>query len=414
MDTINAQTGGDVELDECPPGPLDGIRVVDLTTVMFGPFCTQVLGEMGAEVIKIEPPEGDIGRQTGSTRSPGMSAAHLMKGRNKKSVVLDLKKVAGQKALFRVTSNADVFVHNMRPEAAARLKVDYDTVVAWKPDIVYAAATGFGEDGPYVDRPAYDDLIQGMAGMAGLCGMAAGEPRYAPTVMADKTSGLFLLYAITMGLFHRERTGAGQRIQVPMFECMASFLMNEHMQGRTFEPPQGEAGYARLLTPHRRPYPTADSHVCVMPYNDRHWRRFFALIGEPEMAADERFSTQAQRSANIDALYAIVGEAMLERTTSEWLEMLEEVDIPCGPMNTPEQLFDDPHLVSVGMFPEVNHPTEGRIRHIKVPVRFSKTPGGLHRHAEHLGASSRAVLVEAGYSDAEIDELEIAGVTKTS
>ena len=413
MDAQNRGEQPNMEVPECPAGPLDGIRVVDLTTVMFGPFCTQILGEMGAGIIKVEPPEGDIGRQTGATRSPGMSAAHLMKGRNKRSVVLDLKQAPARDALSRLVANADVFVHNMRPQAATRLGIDYDTVAAWKPDIVYAAATGFGEQGPYAERPAYDDLIQGMAGMAGLYGMAAGEPRYAPTVLADKTSGLFLLYAITMALFHRERTGEGQKVQVPMFECIASFLMNEHMQGRTFEPPVGEAGYARLLTPHRRPYPTADGYVCAMPYNNRHWQKFFNLIGQPEMAGDERFATQAARSRNIDALYAIVGECMLERTTGAWLRALEEADIPCGPMNTPEELFEDPHLRAVGMFPEVEHPTEGPIRHIKVPVSFSKTPGGLHRHAERLGGSSRAVLVEAGLTDEEIDRLEQAGATQT-
>jgi crotonobetainyl-CoA:carnitine CoA-transferase CaiB-like acyl-CoA transferase len=400
-----------MDIDDCPVGPLKGIEVVDLTTVMFGPYCTQIMGEMGANVIKVESPDGDIGRQTGATRTPGMSAAHLMKGRNKRSVVLDLKQPAGVAALRRLVERADVFVHNMRPQAAVRLGIDYEHVVQWRSDIVYAAATGFGDEGPYVDRPAYDDLIQGLSGMAGLYGMAAGEPRYAPTVMADKTSGLFLLYALSMALFHRERTGEGQKVQVPMFECMTSFLMNEHMQARTFVPPIGPAGYQRLLTPHRRPYPTADGHVCVMPYNDRHWRSFFALIERADFAQDERFSSQAARSKNIDALYAIVGEAMLSRTTQQWLDVLAAQDIPCGPMNSPEALFDDPHLNAVGMFPEIDHPTEGRLRHIKVPVSLAKTPGGLQRHAEPLGGSSRAVLAQVGFSAQEIEQLIADGVT---
>jgi crotonobetainyl-CoA:carnitine CoA-transferase CaiB-like acyl-CoA transferase len=380
---------------------------------MFGPYCTQIMGEMGADVIKVEAPEGDIGRQTGAARSPGMSAAHLMKGRNKRSVVLDLKQAAGLEALERLTKTADVFVHNIRPQAAQKLGIGYDAVATWKPDIIYAAAIGFGEDGPYAGRPAYDDLIQGMAGVAGLYRMAAGEPRYAPTVMADKTSGLFLLYAITMALFHRERTGEGQQVQVPMFECMVSFLMNEHMQARTFEPPQGAAGYQRMLTPHRRPYATADGYICVLPYNNRHWQRFFALIGRPELAVDERFAQQSARSKHIDALYAIVAESMPARSTAEWLQCLGEADIPCGPMNVPDDLFHDPHLQAVEMFPEVGHPTEGTIRHLKVPVKFSKTPGGLRRHAERLGGSSLAVLRELGYSEAEIAEFEKSGVTLT-
>jgi crotonobetainyl-CoA:carnitine CoA-transferase CaiB-like acyl-CoA transferase len=385
--------------------------IIDLTTVMFGPYCTQIMGEMGADVIKVEPPEGDIGRQTGVARSPGMSAAHLMKGRNKRSVVLDLKQPAGLAALERLTHTADVFVHNMRPQAARKLGIDYEAVSAWKPDIVYAAAIGFGADGPYAERPAYDDLIQGMAGVAGLYGMVTGEPRYAPTVMADKTSGLFLLYAISMALFHHERTGEGQQVQVPMFECMVSFLMNEHMQGRAFEPALGTAGYQRLLTTHRRPYATADGYLCVLPYNNRHWQRFFGLIGRPELAADPRFAQQAARSKHIDALYAIVAESMREHSTAEWLELLGKADIPCGPVNTPEEVFDDPHLQAVGMFPQSDHPTEGKIRHIKVPVTFSKTPGGMRRHAERLGGSSAAVLRELGYSEEQIAEMVKHGTT---
>lgn len=404
----------DMELDHCPPGPLKGVRVIDLTTVMFGPYCTQIMGEMGADVIKVESPEGDIGRQTGATRTKGMSAAYLMKGRNKRSVVLDLKQPAGLDVLQRLTQTADVFVHNMRPQATRKLGIDYGAVSTWKPDIVYAAATGFGEDGPYAERPAYDDLIQGMAGMAGLYGMAAGEPRYAPTVMADKTSGLFLLYSISMALFHRERTGEGQQVQVPMFECMVSFLMNEHLQERTFEPAQAPAGYQRLLTPHRKPYATADGYLCVMPYNNRHWQRFFELVGRPELVADERFSQQSARSKNIDALYAIVAESMKAHPTAEWLERLGEADIPCGPMNAPDDLFDDPHLQAVGMFPHLDHPTEGKLRHIKVPVKFSKTPGGLQRHAEALGASSAAMLQELGYTEAQIAEFAQKGVTSTA
>ena len=392
-----------------PRGPLEGIRVLDLTTVMLGPFSTQILGEMGADVIKIEAPGGDIGRWTGVGKSPGMSAAHLMKGRNKRSVILDLKREAAREPLRRLVESADVFVHNIRPQAAARLGIDYDSIAAWKGDIVYAAATGYGEAGPFVDKPAYDDLIQGAAGLAALSGAVTGTPRYGPSVLADKTVGLFLTYAITMALFHRERTGEGQRVHVPMYESFASFMMNEHMQGQAFEPPLGPAGYQRLLTPHRRPYPTADGHICVLPYNDKHWQRFFDVAGRPDLAADARFADQPSRSKNIDALYAIVGEIMQARTSAEWLEVLEAADIPVMPMNAPEDLFACPHLQAVGMFPEVDHPTEGRIRHIKVPVHFSKTPGGYYRHAEQPGQSTEAVLREVGYGPEEVAALKDAG-----
>ncbi|MFT5511203.1 MAG: crotonobetainyl-CoA:carnitine CoA-transferase CaiB-like acyl-CoA transferase [Hyphomicrobiaceae bacterium] len=396
-------------MNTTPPGPLQGIRVLDLTTVMLGPFATQIFGEMGADVIKIEAPGGDIGRWTGVGKSAGMSAAHMMKGRNKRSVILDLKKPEAREPLQRLVETADVFVHNIRPEAAKRLSIDYDAIANWKSDIIYAAATGYGEAGPYVDKPAYDDLIQGASGLAALSGAVTGTPRYGPSVLADKTVGLYLTYAITMALFHRERTGEGQRVHVPMYEAFTSFVMNEHMQGHAYEPPIGPPGYQRLLTPHRRPYPTADGHVCVLPYNNKHWQRFFELTGQPELSEDERFADQPSRSKNIDALYEIVGETMIGRTSAEWLEVLSAADIPVMPMNTPEDLFECPHLEGVGMFPEVDHPTEGRIRHIKVPVHFSKTPGGYYRHAEQPGQSTEAVLSEVGYTPDDISALSEAG-----
>ena len=389
-----------------PRGPLQGVRVIDLTSVMLGPFATMILGEMGADIIKIEPPGGDIGRWTGAAKTPGMSASFMLKGRNKRSVVLDLKNPAAREPLRRLVESADVFVHNIRPKAAERLGIDYETIASWKPDIVYAAATGYGEDGPYVDKPAYDDLIQGASGMAALNGAVTGTPRYGPTVLADKTTGLFLSNAIAMALFHRERTGEGQRLHVPMYECFVAFLMNVHFQGRAFEPPVGEAGYKRALSPHRRPYPTADGYVCVMPYNDKQWSKFFEVAGRPELIDDVRFKDQPSRSANIDALYEIVAETMPSRGTADWIDLLEAADIPVLPMNTPEDLFDCPHLTAVGMFPEADHPTEGRIRHLKAPVHLSKTPGGLYRHAERLGASTEAVLQELGYTPDEIAALQ--------
>lgn len=396
------------------PGPLDGVRVVDLTTVMYGPYCTQIMGEMGADVIKVEPPGGDITRQVGPSRSPGMSAAHLIKGRNKRSLVLDLKQADAREALYRLAATADVFIHNMRPKAAESLGIGYEVIAGHRPDIVYCAATGFGEAGPYVDRPAYDDLIQGLSGLAALQGRLTGEPRYAPSVLADKTSGLFALYSIMMGLFHRERTGEGQRIHVPMYEAFTSFVMNEHMQLRVFDPPEGPAGYPRLLTKNRRPFPTRDGYVCLMPYTDRHWRRFFAIAGRPELADDPRFARMADRTRNIDTLYGLVVEILAERTTAEWTAAFDEADIPAAPMNEPDDLFEDPHLKAVDFFPVDEHPTEGKIRHIKVPVAFSKTPGGLARHAERTGESSATLLAELGYSEDDIARLVAAGATATA
>lgn len=394
-----------------PKGPLQGVRVVDLTTVMLGPFCTQILGEMGAEVIKIETPDGDVNRWTGESRSPGMSTGQLIKGRNKRSIVLDLKIVEAREAFEKLIKTADVFVHNIRPKAASRLAIDYETIAELNPSIIYASATGFGEAGPFADKPAYDDLIQGASGIASLYGKVTGTPRYIPSVMADKTTGLFLSNYISMALFHKERTGEGQKLHVPMYETFTAFVISEHMQGQTFVPATGPAGYTRMLTVHRKPYETMDGFVCVVPYTQKHWMNFLTLVGKQNLIEDPRFSSQTERTKNIDALYEIVSDSMKTRTTSDWLITLTDADIPAGPMNSPEDLFDCPHLDAVGMFPEIEHPTEGRIKHIKVPVTFSKTPGGLYRHSEKLGESTHAVLSELGFSKAEIINLQNTGAT---
>ena len=394
-----------------PKGPLQGVRVVDLTTVMLGPFCTQILGEMGAEVIKIETPDGDVNRWTGESRSPGMSTGQLIKGRNKRSIVLDLKIVEAREAFEKLIKTADVFVHNIRPKAANRLAIDYETIAKLNPSIIYASATGFGEAGPFADKPAYDDLIQGASGIASLYGKVTGTPRYIPSVMADKTTGLFLSNYISMALFHKERTGEGQKLHVPMYETFTAFVISEHMQGQTFVPATGPAGYTRMLTVHRKPYETMDGFICVVPYTQKHWMNFLTLVGEQNLIEDPRFSSQTERTKNIDALYEIVSDSMKTRTTSDWLITLTDADIPAGPMNSPEDLFDCPHLDAVGMFPEIEHPTEGRIKHIKVPVTFSKTPGGLYRHSEKLGESTHAVLSELGFSKAEIINLQNTGAT---
>ena len=392
-----------------PKGPLQGVRVVDLTTVMLGPFCTQILGEMGAEIIKIETPEGDVNRWTGESRSPGMSTGQLIKGRNKRSIILDLKVKKVRKVFEKLIQTADVFVHNIRPKAAKRLAIDYETIAELKPSIIYASATGFGETGPFADKPAYDDLIQGASGIASLFGKVTGTPRYVPSVMADKTTGLFLSNYISMALFHRERTGEGQKLHVPMYESFAAFVVSEHMQGQTFVPPTGPAGYTRMLTAHRKPYETKDGFICVVPYTQKHWVNFLTLTGRADLIKDPRFSNQTERTKNIDTLYEIVSDNMKSRSTNDWIIALSDADIPAGPMNSPEDLFECPHLKAVDMFPEIEHPTEGRIKHIKVPAAFSKTPGGLYHHSEKLGASTNAVLNELGFSNIEITELESLG-----
>ncbi|MEK9923811.1 MAG: CoA transferase [Rhodospirillales bacterium] len=399
-------------MDVQSKGALDGIRVVDLTTVLFGPYCTQILAEMGADVIKIETPAGDTSRQTGPGRNKGMAGGYMTKARNKRSLVLDLKQDAGKAAFSRLIETADCFVLNIRPKPALKLGVDYETVAKIRSDIVYAALTGFRPEGPYADNAAYDDLIQGLSGFAELNGrMTGGEPRYAPMVMVDKISGLFASYAIAMALFHRERTGEGQKVDVGMFEAFTAFLMQEHLQGKAFDPPLGPAGYSRLLTPHRRPYKTADGYIGAIPYTDRHWRAFFRISGKPELAADERFATLGDRTQNIDALYSFVAEVLPTKSTSEWLKLLGENDIPAMRVHDLDSVLEDEHLKAIGVFSVMEHPTEGLIRYIEPPVHLHKTPGGFRRHTDRLGQSSVAVLHEIGYTANEISKLIESGVT---
>ncbi|MSO75886.1 MAG: CoA transferase [Alphaproteobacteria bacterium] len=392
-------------------GPLVGVRVVDLTTVLFGPYCTQIMAEMGADVIKVEPPGGDIGRQVGPARHPGMAAGHLVRARGKRSLVLDLTKSPAHDVLGRLTATADVFIHNMRPQAADKLGIAYERIVPHKADIVYCAAVGYGRDGPYARKPAYDDLIQGVSGFAHLMEGLTGEPRYAPSVIADKVSGLTALYTIMMALFHRARTGEGQAVDVAMFESFTSFVLIEHMQGHIFDPPMGPPGYSRLLTPDRRPYPTADGYVCVLPYSDRHWQRFFEIVGRPDLAADPRFRTVANRTNHIAELYRNVGEEMAKRTTAEWLGAFDRADVAAMPMNRLEDLFTDPHLQATGFFETMDHPSEGAIRYPRAGPVFSKTKPDQASPAPLLGEHSVPLLRELGFGAADIRGLVQSGVT---
>ena len=394
-------------------GPLEGYRVVDLTTVLFGPYATQIMGDMGADIVKVEPPIGESNRQVGPAKTPGMSAQFMVLNRNKRSIMLDLAKPEGLAALKRLVESADVFVHNMRPRAVRKLGIDYDAIAAVKPDIVYCSTIGYGSKGPYKDRPAYDDLVQGASGIAALQARhLGGDPRYVGTVVADKTGGLTALYAILMGLLHRERTGEGQNIEVPMFESLVSYALMEHLYGRCFEPAIGGMGYDRVLSRNRKPYRTKDGHVCALPYTDKHWRAFFGLAGRPELADDPRFSTMSKRTENIEELYAMVDQVMQNRTTEEWLAALEEADIPFAPVNDLPDLLEDPHLKAVDFFPMISHPTEGELRMIGIPIRMSKTPGAIRTPPAHLGEHSVEVLAEAGFGADEIDALIAAGVTR--
>lgn len=390
-------------------GPLAGVRVLDLTSVVLGPYATQMLGDLGADVIKVEPPEGDTTRYTGPRRHHDMASLFMGINRNKRSLVLDLKQPAAQAVLLRLVDSADVFVHNIRPQKLEPLGLGADALLARNPRLVYAGIHGWREDGPYSGRPAYDDIIQGLCGIAALMDQLTGEPRYAPTIICDKTCGLMTSQAILAALYHREKTGRGQFIEIPMFETMVSFLMVEHLHGRTFVPEQGGLGYSRVLAPWRRPYRTADGFLCMLAYTDAQWRRFWTEVGRPEMMADPRFVSMAERSRNIDDVYRLAGEQLTSRTTAEWIKVFDKLEIPAGPVKTLEQVMDDPHLNAIGFLRHMQHPTEGEVVMPDVPVRFTASPGAIDRLPPRLGEHGREILSELGLRPDEIDALAKGG-----
>jgi crotonobetainyl-CoA:carnitine CoA-transferase CaiB-like acyl-CoA transferase len=380
-------------LNEGAQGPLAGTRVLDLTSVVMGPFATQILGDLGADVIKIEPPAGDSMRLIGPFRHDGMGPMYLQANRNKRSVMLDLKSEQGRHALLDLAKDADVFVYNVRPQAMARLGLDYETLAARNPRIIYCGAVGYGSHGPDAGKAVYDDLMQAGAGIAGLFAAVDGAPRYAPINICDRVVGLYLAIAIISALHHRARTGEGQRIEVPMLETMAQFVLADHMGGGAFSPPIGPMGYRRLLSRTRGPYPTRDGHLAIVVYTDKHWRAFSQLIGRPDLLdTDPRFRDQETRTQHAEDMGRFLAEHLPMKTTQEWLDVLREVDIPASRVNTIETLFDDPHLKAVSFFSEAVHPTEGALKMARFPVEFSKTPAKVRRLPPNLGEHTEELI----------------------
>ena len=396
-------------------GALDGIRILDLTTVLMGPYATQLLADMGADVIKVEPPEGDLVRHIGPMRHPGMGSIFLHVNRNKRSIALDLKQPAALAALLALARDADVVVCNIRKQAMQRLGITYERLRLENPAIIYASLCGYGENGPYAGNPAYDDLIQGAAAIPSLMQQASGgEPRYVPLALADRSVGLMAANAILAAIIARSRTGSGQEIEVPMFETMAQLVLSDHLGGETFLPALGPTGYARLLVSERRPYRTRDGYLCMLLYTDRHWRSFLALAGMAERCRDDaRFASIATRTQHIGALYGLVAEALLERSTAQWIEMLTAADIACTRLHDVDSLIDDLHLRETGFIRTVTHPTQGLVRELGVPVRMSATPAAaVQKPAPTLGQHTEEVLREAGLSPDEIAALIPPGAAR--
>jgi crotonobetainyl-CoA:carnitine CoA-transferase CaiB-like acyl-CoA transferase len=390
-------------------GPLAGVRVLDLTSVVLGPYATQMLGDLGADIVKVEAPEGDTTRYTGPRISRDMGSLFMGVNRNKRSIVLDLKTAQAREVLLRLVDQSDVFVHNIRPQKLESLGLGVELLCRRNPRLIYAGIHGWREDGPYRGRPAYDDIIQGMCGVASLMDQLTGEPRYAPVILCDKTSGLVAAQSILAALYSREKTGRGQFVEIPMFETMVSFVMVEHLHGMGFDPPQGEAGYSRVLAPWRRPYRTADGYLCMLAYTDAQWRRFWAEVGKPDMMKDPRFCDMAARSRNIDEVYQIAGGELMGRTAEEWLNAFEKLEIPAGPVKTLDEVIEDPHLRKIGFFKRMMHPSEGELVVPDVPVRFAETPAAIDRLPPHLGEHGREILQEIGMATDEIEALASSG-----
>lgn len=387
-------------------GPLAEIKIIDLTTVLMGPYATQQLGDMGADIVKIESADGDVIRYASKGRSKGMSGLFLNNNRNKRSLVLDLKQKEGIKILLKLVGRSDVLISNMRPGAMRRLGLTYQEISQVNEKLVFVTCSGFGTGGPYEGRPAYDDIIQTMAGIPGLIARAYGEePKFVPSNFCDRVTGLKVVSSVVAALFHRERSGKGQAVNIPMFETMVEFLMSDHLGGHTFVPPMERTGYKRIVNRNRRPYRTKDGYLALMLYSDKQWAEFLAIIGKPDLLKQEAFATFSSRSENVVEVYNFISETLVDRTTAEWIDVLSESDLAHAPVKELEDLFDDEHLQAVEFFPELTHPSEGRIRTTAIPDQWSDSQPEFQSHAPLLGQHSREILLELGLSTDEVQAL---------
>jgi crotonobetainyl-CoA:carnitine CoA-transferase CaiB-like acyl-CoA transferase len=393
--------------------PLQGLRVLDLSSMIAGPYAAQILADYGADVIKIEPPEGDLMRKGGTLKNADMGSLYLQLNRNKRSIVLDVKQPSARKALLRLCEGADVFLHNIRPAAMRRLNLAYEDVRKVNPRLVYVSLMGYGEAGPYAGKPAYDDLIQGICALPTMVAQAGGgEPRHVPMAIVDRVVGINAAHVILAAIIRRDRTGEGQAVELPMFETMAQFVLGDHFAGRTFDPPIAAAGNPRLISPIRRPFQTSDGHVCALVYTDKQWKAFFAGLGRlDQYAAHPHLAAYSSRRNHYEESQGMIADIVRTLTTAEALALFERCDIPCSPMNDLDDLIDDPHLAAVEFFDTQTHPTEGRIRYTGIPSRWNGAALTITRHAPCLGEDSLAVLEEAGFSADDIGTLVASGAT---
>lgn len=388
---------------------LDGIKVIDLSTIVLGPYATQFLGDFGADVIKVEAPQGDLFRSVGPGHSVNMGAPFLNCNRNKRSIVLDLTKPAGRQLLSKLIESADVFVHNMRSKSAEKLGIDYDSVKKINGKIVYCNACGFGQGGTYADDPAYDDTVQAISGLSYINADTSGAPRYLPTIVCDKVAGLHLAIAVLAGITNQLRTGQSIAIETPMFESMAAFLLVENLAGESFLPALGNMGYARLMSPMRKPFATKDGYISILPYNKNHWKKFLLLIDRADLVDDPRVTDAALRSKSLDMLYGVVADATDRHTSAQWLALMKEADIPCTKVNQLSDLLNDQHLKDVDFFQTIEHPSEGPLRSTRSPFNVTGVGTKQDLPTPNLGSDGVAILREAGFSTDEIEAARQAG-----
>lgn len=392
--------------------PLEGVRIIDASSILMVPYCTRLLADMGAEVIKVETINGDNTRYIGPSINNGMAAVFLNINRNKKSICVDLKTPEGRLIIYKLIKTSDVFVSNIRKAALEKIKLTHSDFEKLNPKIITANAVGFSSEGPYAGLPAFDDTIQAISGMAAYQGAYSNQPSYTSGATADKVTGIMLGMSIIGALFNREKNGKGIELEVPMMETMVDFTLVEHLYGFNFIPPKAPPIYPRQSSPNRRPYKTKDGYVAVLPYSDEQWLRFFKLVGKEEILKDSKFSSLKSRNENIDLLYHMLSEELTKQDTNYWLKSLKQSDIPAAKVNFPEEIFEDEHLQETNFFRETQHPSEGKLLYPKFPVEFKNTENGETLHAPNLGENTKEILVGLGYSDFEIESLASKNIIK--